>query len=162
MNGGGFGVAAALDVISGGSLARNGHSRDRSLYMDSHQIPFVFQIPISGGSGVYQMNDFLMPKAGYIWSIRYMAASGYSAGTVVAYNGGVIVGGAYVGTGAPFPFSAAGTATIGRGELVLNAGDALVFTATGVTLSTGYAGVQVNGVADCFLRELLPRYIGLD
>lgn len=166
-DGGGFGVAAgAMALITGRPPQADSHEYTGSVppgtarrFERLHQIPFVFQIPISGGNGVYQMNDLLMPKAGYMWSIRNITASGYTAGTVVAYKGGVIVGGTYIGTGQPFPFSAAGAATIGRGELLLDQGDALVFTATGITLSSGYAGVQINGAADCFERWLLPRYL---
>ena len=167
-DGGGFGVAAgAMALITGRPRQQAGdHEYIGSVPPETdrrferlHQIPFVFQIPITAGAGVYQMNDFLMPKAGYMWSVRNLTASGYSAGSVVAYKGGVIVGGAYIGTGQPMPFAAAGAQTFGRGELLLDQGDALVFTATGITLSTGYAGVQINGSADCFERWMLPRYL---
>lgn len=165
-----FGVAASAVLQMGRNFQPAGdqHDRRKALFQQLHQIPFVFQIPITAGAGVYQMNDLVMPKAGYMWAIRNFAASGYSAGSVAAYKGAVIVGGALVGTGHPFPFSAAGTATIGRGELVLDQGEALVFAAgtavpggTAITLVTGYAGVQINGQADCFERWLLPDYLGL-
>ena len=170
--GGGFGVAAGAVLAMGRNWSEGmgegeGAGRAR-LFERLHQIPFVFQIPISSGSGVYQMNDLLMPKAGYMWSVRNFVAQGYSAGSVSAYKGPVIAGGALIGTGQAFPFSAAGVATIGRGELLLDQGDALVFAAgtavpggTAITLVTGFAGVQINGSADCFERWLLPEYLGL-
>jgi hypothetical protein len=163
-NGGGFGVAAAaVAQIGRNATAGMEDGRERArLFERLHQIPIgAIQVPISGGTGVYQMNDLLMPKAGYMWCIRRLTASGYTAGSVIAYKGGVVVGGAYSGGGDPFPFSAAGAATIGRGELLLDQGDALVIVCSGITLSSGFAGVQINGAADCFERWLLPEYLGL-
>lgn len=161
--GGGFGVAALAVAAMGrqpaGPYGPGGDYCDRAEQL--HQIPIgAIQIPISAGAGVYQMNDLLMPKAGYMWSVRRLTASGYTAGSVIAYKGGAIVGGAYTGGGDPFPFSAAGALTIGRGELLLDQGDALVFVATGITLSAGVGGIQINGAADCFERWKLPDYIG--
>ena len=169
---GGFGVAAAVMTAIG--------QQNRSHYPDQdgpgigrrfdimHQIPIgAIQVPITAGSGVYQMNDLLMPKAGYMWSIRNLTASGYTAGTVAVYKGGFVSGGAYSGGGQPFPFSAAGAATIGRGSLLLDQGDALIVVCgtavpggVAITLAPGFTGVQINGAADCFERWYLPRYIG--
>lgn len=172
-NGGGFGVAA--DVMAAiGATHRAGYEdrdgKDTVRHFDiMHQIPIgPAAIPITTGSGVYQMNDLLMPKAGYMWSIRRLTMSGYTAGTVVAYKGGAIVGGVYTGGGEPFPFSAAGTATIGRGELLLDQGDSLIIVCgtqnpggVAITLATGNTNwVQLNGAADCFERWYLPEYIG--
>jgi hypothetical protein len=118
-------------------------------------------VPVSGGNGVYQMNDLLMPKAGFMWSVRRLTASGYTAGAVTVWKGGMVVGGAYTGWGDPVaPFSQAATLTFGRGELLLDAGDALVVVCTGITLSAGQPGVQINGAADCFDKWLLPDYLG--
>jgi hypothetical protein len=127
-----------------------------------HQVPIgAIQVPISGGNGVFQMNDLLSVRAGYMWSVRRLTASGYTAGSVTVFKGGAVVGGAYTGGGDPFPFSAAGAATIGRAELLLDQGDALIVVCTGITLSAGFAGVQINGAADCFERWYLPHYLGM-
>jgi hypothetical protein len=161
--GGGFGVAAGAVALMSGRMAPPApEDRACSQWQQAHQIPIgAIQVPITGGNGAFQMNDLLMPKAGYMWCIRRLTASGYTAGSVVAYKGGMVVGGTYTGGGDPFPFSAAGAATIGRGELLLDQGDALVIVCTGITLATGFAGVQINGAADCFERWLLPRYLGI-
>jgi hypothetical protein len=164
--GGGFGVFAGVAATLG-SRHSNGsdddqENRTRRAIETLHSIVIgPIQVPLTGGNGVYQMNDLLMPKAGYMWSVRNLAASGYSAGTVVAYRGGAVVGGTYTGGGRPFPFSAAGTATIGRAELKLDQGDALIIVCTGITLSAGFAGVQIDGEADCFERWYLPHYLGM-
>jgi|SRR5271166_734094 len=164
-DGGGFGVAAAAVAMIGQKAADRYNDRmakPQSNFEVLHQVPVgAIQVPISGGAGVFQMNDLLMPKAGYMWSIRRLTASGYTAGSVIAFKGGAVVGGAYTGGGDPFPFSAGGSATIGRAELLLDQGDPLIIVCTGITLSAGFAGVQINGAADCFERWYLPHYLGM-
>ncbi len=162
-DGGGFGVAAGAVALMG---QRNGRpvevdARAR-LFEQLHQVPIgAIQVPITAGAGAYQMPDLLSPKAGYMWSVRRITASGYSAGTVVVYKNGAVVGGSAVAGGEPvMPFAAAGTSTAGRGEILLDQNDQLIIVATGITLSAGFAGVQINGAADCFERWLLPEYLG--
>jgi hypothetical protein len=86
--GGGFGVAAAAVLqIGRQSAGAMGTPGDRQRMWDQlHQIPLgAIQVPITAGAGVYQMNDLLMPKAGYMWGIRRLVASGYTAGSVIVY-----------------------------------------------------------------------------
>ena len=163
-DGGGFGVAAGAVLQMQKAAARDPGGRGRArLFEQLHQVPVgAVQVPLSGGAGAYQMPDLLSPKAGYMWGIRRLTASGYTAGTVVAYKNGAVVGGGYVGGGEPVaPWAAAATLTFGRGELLLDQNDQLIFVCTGITLSSGYGGVQVNGAADCFERWLLPEYMGI-
>lgn len=164
-----FGLFAGTQQAIADQVAdTRGMEPARRLFETLHQVPVgAVQVPITGGAGVFQMNDLLMPKAGYMWGIRRLTASGYSAGSVVAYKGGAVVGGAYVPGGDPFPFSAAGALTLGRGELLLDQGDALIIVCgtsvpggTAITLISGFGGVQINGAADCFERWLLPEYLG--
>jgi hypothetical protein len=162
----GFGIFAGAQAQMASRQAERQSDAAMNLFQQLHQIPVgAIQVPISAGTGVYQMNDLLMPKAGYMWSVRRLTASGYSAGSVIAYKGGVVTGtganAAYSGGGEPFPFSAAGAATIGRGELLLDAGDALIIVCSTITLSPGFPGVQINGAADCFEKWRLPEYLGL-
>jgi hypothetical protein len=165
--GGGFGVfAGAMAQIGQRAADKYGgmtHSERIRKHMENlHQVPIgAIQVPITGGIGAFQMNDLLSVRAGYMWSVRRLTASGYTAGSVIAYKGGAVVGGTYTGGGDPFPFSAAGSATIGRAELLLDQGDALIIVCTGITLSAGFAGVQINGAADCFERWYLPHYLGM-
>jgi hypothetical protein len=164
----GFGVFAGVAATIGRNIADRydnageGGDRSRKHLETLHQVPIgAIQVPITASAGVFQMNDLLMPKAGYMWSVRRLTASGYTAGSVTVFKGGAIVGGAYTGGGDPFPFSAAGAATIGRAELLLDQGDALIVVCTGITLAAGFAGVQINGAADCFERWYLPHYLGM-
>jgi hypothetical protein len=165
-DGGGFGMFAGVAATIGRNVAdrydsSNGSEEHRRKFETLHQIPIgAIQVPITAGAGVFQMNDMLMPKAGYMWSVRRLTASGYTAGAVTVFKGGAIVGGAYTGGGDPVsPFAAAATNTFGRGEVLLDQGDALIVVCTGITLSAGFAGVQINGAADCFERWMLPRYL---
>lgn len=165
--GGGFGVAAgavlAMGRRSAAGMMKDGDEHRARLMEQLHQVPIgAIQVPITTGAGTYQMADLLSPKAGYMWGIRRITASGYSAGSVVVYKNGSVVGGTYTGGGEPIaPFSAAATLTIGRGEALLDQNDQLIIVCTGITLSTGFAGVQINGAADCFERWLLPDYMGI-
>jgi len=166
-SGGGFGVAASamLEIgraQAGGPSARDGDARARA-FERLHQVPVgAVQVPLSGGAGAYQMADLLSPKAGFMWGVRRLTASGYTAGSVIAYKNGAVVGGAYLGGGEPIvAFPAAGVQTLGRGECLLDQNDQIIIVCTGITLSSGYQGVQVNGAADCFERWLLPEYMGI-
>jgi hypothetical protein len=124
------------------------------------QIPIAPpQIPITAGSGALQMADLLMPKTGFNWSLRRLVAFGFSAGTVTVYKNATIAGGVAVAGEILVTFPSAGTDTFGRGEMLLMEQDQLVFAATGITLSAGFPGVQINGAADCFEAWLLPDYL---
>lgn len=151
------GWGKAADAI--GSL--DGPSRRARLAQEMYQVPIVVPIlPITAGSGALQISDNSGPGAGFYWSVRRMQLQGFTAGSAIAYRNGQIVGGALVGTPevvAPFP--QAGVFTFGRGELLLNPNDWLAFTATGITVQAGYAGVQIQGTADCFPVWLLPEYL---
>ena len=69
------GVSAGLGVfggIFGGTAARmaeresRGQSPAHRLFEALHQVPIgAIQVPITAGSGAYQMPDLLSPKAGY-------------------------------------------------------------------------------------------------
>jgi hypothetical protein len=163
--GGGFGVAASAMLEIGrrnAGPAADSQARARA-FERLHQVPVgAVQVPLTGGNGAYQMADLLSPKAGFMWGVRRLTASGYSAGTVVVYKNGSVVGGAYTGGGEPMaPFAAAATLTFGRGEFLLDQNDQLIIVCTGITLLAGYGGVQVQGAADCFERWLQPEYMGI-
>jgi len=164
-DGGGFSVAASavLQMGSQAAAARQAVQERAGMFERLHQVPIgAIQVPIAAGAGAFQMPDLLAPKAGYMWGVRRITASGYSAGQVVVYKNGAVVGGAYLGGGEPIaPFAAAGTITIGRGEALLDQNDQLIIVCTGITLAAGFPGVQINGAADCFERWLLPEYMGL-
>lgn len=119
------------------------------------QIPIATpQIPLTAGAGALAMPDLVMAKTGYNWSIRRMVAVGFTAGTVTVWKNGIITGTAVTAGEQLFTFPSAGTYTFGRGEMLLNEEDALVFSATGIT-----GIVQLNGAADCFETWLLADYL---
>jgi hypothetical protein len=133
------------------------------LFQQSHQVPIgPLQIPITAGAGALQQTEMSGPKAGFMWSIRRLTATGYTAGSVIAYKNGAIVGGAIAPGSEPLiPFTQAGTNFIGRGEALLDQNDSLLIVCTGITLAAGYNWVQINGAADNISRDLLPDYLGL-
>jgi hypothetical protein len=92
--------------------------------------------------------DALMCKTGYIWDIKRLTLSGWSAGSVqVTKNsalGEVLVS---------FPVPA--TATFGKLQQILMPGERLVIVTTGIT-----GTVQLQGSAVCFESWYFPYYAG--
>jgi hypothetical protein len=147
------------------SMMENREKRRAKLFQQLHQVPITCpDIPINSSAGVLQMPDTLSPKAGFMWSIRRLAATGFSAGTVLIYKNGFVTGtganATAVGGEAVGPFASAGVLTFGRGELLLDQNDQLIITATSITQSVSGVGIQIGGAADCFERWLLPEYLG--
>ena len=143
-------LAASLDGVTA-AMDRESRWRQR-VAQALIQVPFAGSIPISGGTGSStHARDKLQAKTGYVWGIRRITAQGFSAGTVTAYRNDVL--------GEPvMPFPVPAVNTIGRGEIMLMPGDALVWNATGITAAAGF--VQYWGVADCFESWFLPFYLG--
>lgn len=85
-------------------------------------------IPVNNpnAAGVIDLPDLLACKTGYVWSIRRLVVTGFSAGSVAVYKNAV--GGEIV---APFPSAA--VFTYGKGQLVLQPGERLIFAGTGLT-----------------------------
>ena len=161
---GGFdlGVFAAIGASLGkvAAMMEDRELKRRRLFEGMHQVPIGPQlIPITTGAGNLNLIEMFGPKAGFMWSVRRLTMSGYSAGTVIAYKNGTITGGVLLGGEPVAPFPAAGVLTFGRGELLLDQQDVLLFAATGITLNAGAPGIQVNGAADNFERWLLPEYL---
>jgi len=164
--GGGFdlGVFASIGASLGqvATMMRDREDRRTALFRQLHQVPIGPQlITITTGAGNLDQVEAFGPKAGYMWSVRRLTTSGYSAGAVVGWKNGAVVGGTLLGGEPVAPFAAAGVFTFGRGELLLDQNDVLIFSATGVTLNASSPGIQVNGAADNFERWLLPDYLGL-
>jgi hypothetical protein len=103
-------------------------------------------IPLVGGNGTLDLATQYGPIVGFMWSVRRITLYGYSAGTVNVLIDDL----------EPVAFPSAGTFTFGKSELLLDQGQRLVFTATGVT-----GAVQVFGAADVFPRNMLPIYMGI-
>ena len=149
---GGFDLAGILaigDKYREDRIAKSG----KKLYESMHQVPISApQIPITAGAGTLQIYDGLGPTTGFCWSVRMLNAQGFSAGTINVYRN--ISGGELL-----FTFPQAGTFTFGRGEMMLQPDDTMVFVAAGITTTTGFNGPQIGGRADCFIQELQPEYL---
>jgi hypothetical protein len=153
--GGGFGVAAAAVLQMGQQDSDPALTPSGKMFLNLHQVPIIApQIPLTAGAGAIQFADLLSPKAGFMWSLRRLVGTLFTAGTVTVYKNGYVAGGVAVGGEPLFTFPSAGTYTFGRGEILLDQNDQLVIAATGITGS-----VQINGSADCFERWLLPSYL---
>lgn len=110
-------------------------------------VPFIINVPLVAGASTINPS-VIGPDIGYYWSIRKLAAVGFTAGTVNTYvdavNGEPIV-----------PFPQAGVATFGKMEQLINPNSSVAVSATGIT-----GTVQIWGKADQFEAWLLPWYGG--
>jgi hypothetical protein len=159
-NAGSIEAEASLSVAHrpderGRDVADRVWDRRMRLFECLHQVPIGPQnILISGGTGTLDVSDTFRVKTGYMWSVRRIFALGFTAGSLLVYRNSALQGGEPL-----VPFYSAGVATFGPGECLLDQDDRLVFAATGITLATGFPGIQINGAADCLERWLLPDYL---
>lgn len=113
------------------------------------QVPFIINTTLTAGAVTLNpVPNGPGPDVGYYWSIRKLAAVGFTAGTVNLYADNT--GGEPI---VPFPTS--GVFTFGKGEQVLNPGSTIALVAAGIT-----GTVQVWGKADQVESWLWPWYIG--
>jgi hypothetical protein len=140
-------LCASLDGLT--AQLRREEQRQQRAAQCVRQIPLAPPpMALSAGAGIIDSADLLSAKTGFIWSVRRLTVFGFTAGTAVAYMNSQY--------GEPVaPYAQAGSATFGRGELLMHPGDRLVITAAGIT-----GNVQVIGAADCFEQWYLPYYIG--
>jgi hypothetical protein len=149
-------MTAGLEVDAGlavqvGALTtalQQEYQRRQSLQNALHQVTVgPGQIPLSAGAGTLQQDPMMGPNTGYFWSVRRLSAWGFTAGTVQVYMnqpGGELLP----------SFPAAGSLTFGRGEVLLQPLDNLVFVASGIT-----GTVQVQGIADNGELWILADYL---
>lgn len=137
-------LGAFIDL--GDKLDREHHWREKKAHA-VYQQPFdPMQVVLdSSGDGTLDEPSRMGPNRGFMWSVRRLTLSGWSAGTVTVYLDNM----------EPIPVPQPGMYTFGRGELLLTTGQRLVIAVTGIT---GY--VQFNGAADVFETWYLPHYIG--
>jgi hypothetical protein len=153
-------IHAAIGSRAYDYASMDGADRELRLAREMYQVPFAGLITITTGAGALGSFDGNGPGSGYFWSVRRLSLQGFSAGTVTLYKNATVNGGAIVGTPEVLPsFPQSGVFTFGRGEVLLNPNDWLGFAAAGITVTSAYAGVQINGTADCFPVELLPEYL---
>jgi hypothetical protein len=154
-SGAGLAVDAGLAVSLGrvADMLERQCSRAQRLTQALHQVPIgPGLITITASAGSFTQDPAFGPNTGYFWSVRRLSCWGFSAGTVQMWLNNT--------SGELLPsFSQAGTNTFGRGEVLLNPNDNLFFTATGITLAPGFAGVQIAGTADNGELWILPDYL---
>jgi hypothetical protein len=114
------------------------------------QVPLWAQMVITGGTGAITdggAQTLLTPPRGCCWSIRRMSINGLGgAGTIQAFmNGFELV--------ETFPQPCM---KYGKAQLLLQPGDQLTFTGTGVT---GPGPVIIMGSTDQFPYQYLRRYL---
>jgi hypothetical protein len=145
-------LAAALDGLAAkvGGLSDRYDQRLRQQGRAAQvirQVPFIINVPLVAGAATINPSP-VGPDIGYYWSIRKLAAVGFTAGTVNTYidnTGGEPI--------VPFPVAAVNT--FGKMEQLLNPGSAVAVVATGIT-----GTVQLWGRADQFEVWALPWYMG--
>lgn len=110
------------------------------------QVPFYASE--FSGSGTFTQPATLGPPTGWLWSVRLLSVTGFTAGTVTVTKNAAA--GPLVAE-----YAAAGPQTFPRGAILLRAGDYLVFTGAGIT-----GTVLPQGEADAFLAQYLGEYLG--
>lgn len=145
------GFDAEIDLTGDGE--EGGTKKEKDKRADDRLSQQVYQyrltpnlIPLVSGSGTLLEPTQYGPPVGFMWSVRRLTISGYTAGTVTVYLNQI----------EPIAFPAAGTYTFGKGELMLDNGDNLSFTAASVT-----GQPVVFGSVDVIPRNQLPAYLGV-
>lgn len=137
------GLTAGLDRVAV-ELERQ-RERQQRIAQDIH--PFivpVFQIALSSGAGTLNQPNAFGPQVSNYWDVHRIQCTDFTAGTVTVYLN--IAGAEKVAV-----FATAGVLLVGTAQILLGAGDTLVFVASGIT---GSVNVSVAGV------EVAARSIG--
>lgn len=138
-------LAASINGLAA-RMDREAQQRQRAAQA-MRQVPFILNVPLVAGAATINPSP-AGPDTGYYWSIRKIAAVGFTAGTVNTYvdNTG----------GEPIvPFPQAGVVTFGGGDQLLHPNSNIAIVASGIT-----GTVQIWGKADQFESWLLPWYLG--
>jgi hypothetical protein len=142
-------LSAAMERAN--DLAQRAEDRAQRRMESVHQVPVVAPIVLTAGAGTWRDSNTLGPKTGWCWGIRRLAVQNWSAGNIGLYrndpNGEQL-----------YYWSGPGSATFGRGEILLQPQDSLVWVAAGVTGNVGTT-LMVYGAADEFEQRYLPEYL---
>jgi hypothetical protein len=145
------GISASLGSIAT-AMARQ-EAKEQKMAQAVRQVTIgPGSILITAGAGTLVQDPGFGPNTGYAQSVRRLTIWGFSAGTVAVYLNNLY--------GEPLPFfTSAGTYTFGRGDLLLQPQDNLVFSASGITLATGQGAVSVTGTVDNVELWALADYL---
>jgi len=141
-----FSAAAGIGLGPGADGALDALSLPRRPCNPVRQVPLY--ATAFAGSGTITQPATLGPPTGSYWSVRRLAVSGFSAGTVTFYVNDPAGEIAAV-------FAAAGVQTFNRGGVLIHPQDYLV--AVGATIT---GNVTVIGAADQFPDWYLSEYLG--
>jgi hypothetical protein len=108
-------------------------------------------MPLSGGAGTLDVPNELGPRDGYAWAVHWMAAAGFTAGTVNLYLG---TPDTVAGSNQRFTFVQAGVWEPPKTATILLPGNRMVFVASGVT-----GNVVVSGQVTQMKLHMLPRFL---
>jgi hypothetical protein len=131
-------LSASIDGLAAQLKAADDRSRQCRAAIWTFRVPPV-PMTLATGAGNLGSPAMFGPRMGQFWDIKYMVASGFTAGTVSVYlnsvNGDLIYG-----------FPSAGSATFGKGQMFLQPGDRFHFSATGITgtVAVSFGGVQMS------------------
>src|SRR5215469_2235645 len=97
--------AELLVSLNDGISALNKHNKKREEIVQ--QVPFASAVPLTAGGGTLDVGGQFEPPRGLIWSVRRLAAVGFTAGTLNVYIDGqepvapfAVAGGTYLAPGA--------------------------------------------------------------
>lgn len=106
-------------------------------------------VALSSGAGSLDVPQLYGPTLGRMWDIHSIIAANFTAGTVQVQRNAIDPAGF---------FSAAGELTYGKNQQVLQHGDRLTFTASGITLAAGAAALIVVVRGTCVLAPWWADY----
>jgi len=147
------GLTAQMSVLTD-RLDRDNRFRERAAQA-SRVVPFVMNIPISGSAGSLNPAPNCGPDTGYFWSIRRLAATGFTAGNVIVYIDNIAGQPIWYATGAAIGVT---LNDWGKGHQFIHPNSNLAVNCTGITSANNQ--VIIYGDADQFESWLLPWYQG--
>lgn len=125
----GFDIGAEFFVDLGKKIDAI-HAQAAKWRMVLYRNDVIDQIALTAGAGTYDSPVKAGPVRGQCWDIRRLSAWGFTAGTVQAQLNALEPLAQWTGAAAP---STTLPATFGKGEIILQPGDRITFTATGIT-----------------------------
>jgi hypothetical protein len=135
-------VFAGMSASLGQLVAEAAWQREykRNLIQEIHPFSVPAQgITLTAGAGTLDQPNLLGPRTGRAWDVRRMSVTGFTAGTVTVCqtqaNADVLA-----------VFSSAGVLLNGKAQLLVNAGDRMIFVASGITgsVTVSIAGIDIS------------------
>lgn len=141
-------AAATLEVSLGRVAAalEKQERRNERLYQLLHLAPITGAMILAGGAGTLDQADRYGPKDGYLWDLRRVTVSGFTAGTVTMYRNDT--NGAQLAQ-----WTTPGEWTWSTAQW-LKMRDRLIWVATGIT-----GTVVIDGEAIEVSNQVLPEYL---